>query len=243
MFSSIVDEIKVAIPDSQVLYFYCKNRDPTKRSFDEIARSLIAQLLQLNPISLDYLHEMAARSGERHPSTFKVYQDILENMSISHNRLFIGIDGLDECEEADRRSTLSLMGHVLKASSSESNVKVFLTSQRVKDVQESMKSAIRFDIKHHHVKQDIHNYVRTRSLKLCEKFGYGPEKQKSLIAEISSRPGGESDLLHNLETSLISLGMFLLARLIMDNLLNQDCIEDLEEELCSDTLPNGIDEA
>ena len=37
--------------------------------------------------------------------------------------------------------------------------------------------------------------------------------------------------------------MFLLARLIMDNLLNQDSIEDLEEELCSDILPNGIDEA
>ena len=194
LFSSIVDEIRVTIPDSQVIYFYCKNRDPSKRSFDNIARSLIAQLLHLNPISLDYLHALAAESGERHPNNSKVYQDILENMSISHNRLFIGIDGLDECEEVDRGLILSLMGHVLKVSSSQANVKVFLTSQRVKDVQESLKSAIRFDIKHHHVKQDIQSYVRARSLQLCKKYGYGPEKQKALTAEISSRPNGKSRL-------------------------------------------------
>lgn len=39
------------------------------------------------------------------------------------------------------------------------------------------------------------------------------------------------------------IGMFLLARLVIDNLLNQDCREDLEEELNNKTLPNGIDEA
>jgi len=39
------------------------------------------------------------------------------------------------------------------------------------------------------------------------------------------------------------IGMFLLARLIMDNLLDQDCYEDLEEELDGEVLPNGIDQA
>ena len=38
-------------------------------------------------------------------------------------------------------------------------------------------------------------------------------------------------------------GMFLLTRLIMDNLMDQDSVEDLEEELDTDTLPTGIDEA
>lgn len=37
--------------------------------------------------------------------------------------------------------------------------------------------------------------------------------------------------------------MFLLARLIMDNLMVQDSIEELEEELSTDVLPKGIDEA
>ena len=37
--------------------------------------------------------------------------------------------------------------------------------------------------------------------------------------------------------------MFLLARLVMDNLMNQDCEEDLEKELDNEILPRGIDEA
>lgn len=37
--------------------------------------------------------------------------------------------------------------------------------------------------------------------------------------------------------------MFLLARLIMENLIIQDTTDELEEELKSDILPNGIDEA
>jgi hypothetical protein len=37
--------------------------------------------------------------------------------------------------------------------------------------------------------------------------------------------------------------MFLLARLIMDNLIIQDDLEELEEELDNEILPHGIDEA
>lgn len=39
------------------------------------------------------------------------------------------------------------------------------------------------------------------------------------------------------------IGMFLLARLVMDNLMDQDCKETLEEELHNKILPRGIDEA
>lgn len=39
------------------------------------------------------------------------------------------------------------------------------------------------------------------------------------------------------------IGMFLFARLVMDNLMNQDCEEALEDELKNEILPQGIDEA
>lgn len=47
----------------------------------------------------------------------------------------------------------------------------------------------------------------------------------------------------NLIADTNSAGMFLLARLIMDNLMDQDCREDLKEELSDRLLPNGIEEA
>lgn len=192
LFSSIVDQINKSIPHSQVIFFYCKNLDPLRKTFDGIARSLIAQLLRLNPVSLDYLHDTAVDSGEQHPTTFKTYRGILEHITSAHDFLFIGIDGLDECERDDRRLILSLLDHVLKASNPQANIKVFLASQRMSDLEKSslLKPALRFDIKHQHVKQDIENYVHTRTLQLCKKFDFDLEQQSSISADISSRSEG-----------------------------------------------------
>lgn len=243
LFSSIVDQIKDVIPKSQVIFFYCKNRDPLKNTFHAIARSLITQLLRLNPVSLDHVHETAVNSGERHPSTFKTYRSILEHITSIHGSLFIGIDGLDECEKDDRCRILSLLDHVLKASSPEAKIKIFLTSQRMNDLENSLKSAIRFDIKHHHVKQDIEHFVDKRALQLCDKFSLSLEKKNSITARISNRSEGNHVLFEECCILLILLGMFLLARLIMDNLMAQDSIEELEEELSTEILPKGINEA
>lgn len=191
LFSSIVDWIKHDIPHSQIIFFYCKNRDPLKKTLDGIARSLIAQLLRLNPVSLDYLYEIAIDTGERHPSTFKTYRSILEHITSTHEFLFIGIDGLDECEKEDRALILSLLDHVLEVSSPQAKIKIFLTSQRMNDLETLLKPALRFDIKPHHVKQDIENYVHKRSLQLCNKFGLGPDKESSITAEISNRSEGQ----------------------------------------------------
>lgn len=37
--------------------------------------------------------------------------------------------------------------------------------------------------------------------------------------------------------------MFLLPRLILDNLMEQDCRDDVKEELSNEVLPDGIDQA
>lgn len=245
LFSSIVDYVKETIPESQVIFFYCKNGDHLKKTLDGVARSLIAQLLQLNPISLDFLYETAVSSGERHPSTFKTYQNILEHLLVAHDFLFIGIDGLDECEKEDRRLILSLLDKVLKVSSQHANVKMFLTSQKIKDMEDLLAPAIRFDIGRRHFTHDIHDYVSTRSLRLCQTFGLCPEKQKSIITDVSSRSDGNYEAYSYITRAILLKlsGMFLLARLIMDNLIDQESLEDLEEELDTDILPKGINEA
>lgn len=175
-----------------MVFFYCKNRDSTKNTFDSVARSLVAQLLQLNPlIFLDYLYETAIKSGQRHAGGFNVYASILENISTSHSHLFIGIDGLDECEEDERRSILSLVEHILKACKTQTNIKIFVASQRMKDLEYSLASATRFNIKDYHIRQDIQSYVLTRFLQLSKKFKFSPEENESILTEISSRPKGE----------------------------------------------------
>lgn len=116
------------------------------------------------------------------------------------------------------------------------------------DLENSLKAAVRFDIKSYHIKQDIESYVCRRAIQLGDKFELGHEKECSITAEVSNRSEGNHLLFGRYSTLtdivlLVLLGMFLLARLIMDNFMAQDNIEELEEELGTEILPKGINEA
>lgn len=191
LFSSIIDQIKQTVPDSHVVFFYCKNRDPLKNTFEGVARSLIAQLLRVNPVSIDYLYDTAVRSREQHPSTFESYSKILEHITAEHDSLFVGIDGLDECEKKDRQSILLLLENMIRLASPQSQIKFFFTSQILSDLKDSLRSSLRFDIKNHHIRQDIQSYVHRRSLLLCKEFKLTSQRGIAIASEISSRCEGK----------------------------------------------------
>lgn len=244
LFNSIVDEIGKRAPASHVVYFYCKESDPSRRSFNEIARSLIGQLLALNPACLDYLYERTLKSGERVPTSTYLCKDILKSLTANHENLFVGIDGLDECEELERRHVLDLISGILNSSSTQRNVRVFLTSRKEKDIGGSIGSAIRLEIKPHHLEQDIKYYVQVRVSELNKRFGLSMDKREHISRDVAKRSDGRWNMMMmSLTVDNNSPGMFLLARLIMDNLIDQDFPDELAEELRSEVLPKGIDEA
>ncbi|TVY90811.1 Ankyrin [Lachnellula willkommii] len=227
LFSSVVDKIAATFPDAQVIYFYCKSSDHMRRTFEVMARTLIVQILDLNPACLDYLYEKMTASSERHPNSARLLQEIVLDLCINHDLLFVCIDGLDECEPNERSLILSLIGSITKASRADQSVRFFLTSRRENDIERSLSSAIRLNIKTHHVENDILFYIKTQVSKLRKVFGFPAEREREVREKLSSRPQG----------------MFLLARLILDNLLAQDNLEDFDDEMDSDILPNGIEQA
>ena len=244
LFNSIVDEIGEKAPTSDVVYFYCKESEPSRRTFNEIARSLIGQLLALNPVYLDYLYEKTLKSGERIPTSTHLCKDILKSLTANHEKLFIGLDGLDECEESERRHVLDSIHGILNSSSTKRNVKIFLTSRKEKDIGESIGSAISLEIKPYHLKQDIKYYVQVRVSELSRKFSLSMDEKESISKDVAKRSSGKWDMTTiSLTVDNCYPGMFLLARLIMDNLIDQDFPYELVEELRSEVLPKGIDEA
>ena len=191
LFNSIVDEIGKRAPTSHVVYFYCKESDPSRRSFNEIARSLIGQLLTLNPACLDYLYEITLKSGERIPISKHLCKDILKSLTANHENLFIGIDGLDECEESERRHVLDLLHCILKNSSTKRNLRVLLTSRKEKDIGESIGSAIRLEIKPHHLERDIKHYVQIRISELSKKFSLSMIEKERISEDVAKRSNGK----------------------------------------------------
>ncbi|KAF6218628.1 hypothetical protein HO133_005979 [Letharia lupina] len=223
IFSSIVEDINERLSESEVIYFYCRYDDPLKTSFNGIVRCLIAQLLALNPTCSQYLYDEIIGRVNRHPdSANDLCTEMLQKIALHHEQLFIGIDGLDECQEPERRQTLLMIHNLLKASKTKRNIRVFLTSRKEQDIGISLRSASRLDIRPYHLDKDIKDYVRVRALDLSKKFSIALERQRTIIADIARRSQ---------------------ARLIMDNLIDQDCRQDLEEELSDEVLPNGIGQA
>ena len=192
IFSSIVDDIRERLPESEVIYFYCRYDDPLKRTFSGIVRCLIAQLLAHNPACSQYLYdEIIGRVSRPSDSTNELCTEMLEKVALHHEHLFIGFDGLDECKEQERRQTFLMIHGLLRASKTKGNIRIFLTSRRKeKDIDISLRSASRLDIRPHHLKKDIEGYVRVRTLDLSKKFSIVPERQKIMIADIARRSQG-----------------------------------------------------
>ncbi|KUJ21501.1 uncharacterized protein LY89DRAFT_610110, partial [Mollisia scopiformis] len=227
IFSSVVDEIGATLPNAQAVYFYCKNKDPLRSHFTDIIKSLISQILQLNPNCLDFIYESMLSYSERRATDASKLLQILEQILSSHDSLYIGIDGLDECSEQERKLLSNLITAVSRANDAQGNVQLIVTSRQEKDLERSLKSAVKFNIREKNLESDITAYITCKMTELCQIFHFTQERKQLITKEICTRPKD----------------IFLLARLIMHNLLSQDSLEDLNEELKFEVLPHGIEEA
>jgi hypothetical protein len=178
-------------PNAQVVYFYCKHDEPCRTNANDILRTLIAQILNLNPTCSQYLYDNVIGSVERHPSsTSGLCFNMLEKLAVHHEQLFIGIDGLDECGEPERRVILHMIHKILQSSQNSRNVRIFLTSRKEKDIDVSFRSAHRLEIRHYHLEKDIMGYVQVRVQHLSKKFSICVEHQKRIVADITKRSHG-----------------------------------------------------
>lgn len=177
------------LPWVHFVYFYCRYNDPAKRSLRGIARSLIAQVLALNPACLHYLYERALSSGEPTLSG-RLCTHILTKLAEYHDQLVIGIDGLDECEEPEKRPILVMIDSILKATKARRNVRFFLTSRKEPVIERSLRSAIALEIRPRHLETDIKSYVRLRTSELGEMYSMDAERQQWITTEISRRSHG-----------------------------------------------------
>jgi hypothetical protein len=246
IFSSVIDEISATLPDAQVVYFYCKNNDPLRSHFADIAKSLISQILQLNPNCLDFIYESMLASSERRAKDDSKLLQILDQILKNHDSLYIGIDGLDECSEEERKLISNLITVASRADDAQGNVRIIVTSRQEKDLETSLKSAVKFNIKPQNLENDITAYVTFKMAQLSQRFEFAQQREQLITKEICTRPKGEPSSQNLVEILILietNTGMFLLARLIMDNLLSQDNLEDLDEELKFEVLPHGINEA
>lgn len=191
IFSSVMDEISRTIPDAQLVYFYCKNDIPHRSHFSDVAKSLISQIIQLDPNCLDLVYESMLASSDRRAENPSKLLEILDQILTIHNSLYIGIDGLDECPEEERELISNFIAIGSRANDTQRNVRIFVTSRQEKDLEKSLKSAVKFTIEPQNLQNDITAYVTFQMARLSHIFNLSREREQPITKEICTRPKGK----------------------------------------------------
>ncbi|CAH0038741.1 unnamed protein product [Clonostachys rhizophaga] len=159
-------------PGSAVAYFYCTYRDSRTFSASNILSSVAAQLARQDEKAYElleaYYNEL--RLGDSLPKnpTTKGLREILSTMSTLFNRVYIIIDGLDECDNEVEENVQCLLA-LARDSNMKKQVNIALLSRDEVFIRESLEIEFRvIEIEAH--TEDIQLYVASE---LEERIGSG----------------------------------------------------------------------
>jgi len=153
--SSIIEKLskRYLSPSTGLAYFYCDGNYLDKQKIRYILGSVLRQLIDC--------HEFDSRSSklshllplyERKSLPSEVLMSTLDHVSISFDRVYIIIDGLDECGDRDE------LLHVLSTHQSDT-LNFLLTSRREKDIETAFAVKNRVGIDQEIVQRDIAAHI------------------------------------------------------------------------------------
>ena len=243
-----------------VAYFYCKQGDSARDSCNGIFRAILTQLLEQNSDIISYFnnHQLAVTHDPLKSAGLKA---LVETTFKVLGLVYLVIDGLDEIDRIERKEFFSIMLPLVKSQLKEGTgckIKLFISSRGEDDIRMNLDSIggtwrKSYEITGDDNHKDIASYISRRAQELQYKFRLDHFRREEISRDVSSRAGGAYGHCHihavqpftNPQASYRdwTLVMFLLAKLILDNLMNQTTLEELEEELKPDILPSELKDA
>lgn len=186
--SIIIDHLQESFEDRNVgiAYVFCNyQREHTLYS---IFASILKQLVQCLPTVPNELHELYRDRHRR--NKLRVGDKEIFNMLLSickmHARVYIVIDGLDECSNSARnREDVILQLFRLQH---EGNINLLATSTRIPEITGLFQSFPSVEIIASHA--DITRYIVGRRRRLASWVDRDPDLQTLIVSEISNAVGG-----------------------------------------------------
>jgi hypothetical protein len=106
-----------------------------------ILRELLLQSLPRDPAVLPHLYDQCSASAEVKLESPAALKDLTQTVLTGADKLFMVIDGLDECDEPQRKQTLKFLLPLLAAANDKNpgSMRALFTSQDVADMQSQMR--------------------------------------------------------------------------------------------------------
>ena len=154
---------------------------------------------------------------------------ILGTVLLAVPKTFIIIDGIDECELRERKAILNFFILAInKDSNAPEKLRGLFVSQELSDIKTMLRSPETLRLNEDHSMSDIKNYAIKWSFRIQERFQQMPNAAREHIVKLVCE-GAD--------------GMFLFAKLVLENLYGQQNLESVYKELHPDTFPHGFDQA
>ncbi len=139
----IIEEAQKLNPQAAVVYFYCKYHDKDKNTLTAIARELLRHCVPHDSAVLPLLYDKRAASSEIRLDSLATLKDLLETAISSAAKVAIVVDGLDECEESERKRALAYLIPLIKKADAgiPGSVRALFTSQDLADMRTKLRKA------------------------------------------------------------------------------------------------------
>lgn len=221
--SLVIDSIQKATRSKAVgiAYIYCNYKETQRQSSINLTASLLQQLLMQQSDIPTYVVELY----ERH-TKFKTrpllneYQRLLRAILDDFSRVYIIIDGLDECSETNSTRSNFLAG----INDIRPQTCTFVTSRYLPSIERQLHGAMKLQVEAED--EDIRKYLIQRLQKwefLKSHLEKDPSLRETIIGSILSK----------------ARRMFLLARLYIDSLTRLITLRKVKAALT--TLPEGLE--
>lgn len=191
---------------------------------------MLAQVLRQNPILLlPYLYDECLKSTK---VTLESSHDCVKLLGTALRTVpqtFLIIDGIDECEPKERKAMLNFfVSTIISDNIPQGKLRGIFISQELADIKTALRVADSINLTKHHNEIDIKNFAIEWATKIQQRFKLMDNIARDYIVKLVT-DGAE--------------GMFLFAKLVLENLHDQESLQKVYQELHPDTFPRGFDQA
>ncbi|KAK2605748.1 hypothetical protein N8I77_008563 [Diaporthe amygdali] len=225
--SLIVEQVRLLSPAPTLLFFYCKGRDNSRDDFVSIARSFLSELLRCHQDILSpFFYDKFSKSNEAVLSKLQDIEELLRVSLLNCAKVYIVIDGIDECRRDERKRITSWFRDVVENLEPPNldRVRCLFVSQDDGVARKDFDGITTLKIKPADVKDDIEQYSLHAAAQIQLKF----QLSDDMTADMAFKMREAAD------------GMILVVQLMASNLEHQTTVEEIEDELQDEMLPEQL---
>lgn len=168
-----------------------------------------------------------------------VLEKLAETAFESQACCYVVIDGLDECQskEAERIISWLISRNKARQQADSGGVRLLFVGQRTDVLLRMLAPAIAISLDGPEHQADIQEYVKVAAGKVKDEFGIDRCTEAQIVVRVTAAATSMFRFSRCRINLCLCLGMFLFAKLVMENLLNQVAQKDVIRELEPSVFP------